>query len=179
MTIMLGYLTIFMYGMCVRAFWRKPLLHKDAGLALAMHVGIACFLFYVGWDALFLCLIVPLVVACGLGSYLFYAQHNFPGCKLNDRNEWNHASAALNSSSYLKMSPVMNWFTGNIGFHHVHHLNARIPFYRLPEAMAKLPELQKPASTTLHPTDVLACFRSNLWNVEQQRFVSFREAARV
>jgi acyl-lipid omega-6 desaturase (Delta-12 desaturase) len=74
------------------------------------------------------------------------------------------------------MNPFMNWFTGNIGYHHVHHLNARIPFYRLPEAMAGLQELQKPASTSLRPSDVWACLRSNLWDPEKERFVSFREA---
>ncbi|MCC6510579.1 MAG: fatty acid desaturase [Pirellulaceae bacterium] len=176
LTILLGYLTVFMYGMCIQAFLRKPLLHWDAMAALAIHGILIAGLLMLGWDALWLCLLAPLMLACCLGSYLFYAQHNFPGCRLELRDNWNHAKAALQSSSYLKMGPLMNWFTGNIGLHHIHHLNARIPFYRLPEAMAQLPELQKPASTTLHPADVLACFRANLWDEALQRFVSYREA---
>jgi omega-6 fatty acid desaturase (delta-12 desaturase) len=70
----------------------------------------------------------------------------------------------------------MDWFTGNIGYHHVHHLNPRIPFYRLPEAMAALPELQNPRVTTLHPRDIVACLRQNLWDPARQRMVTYREA---
>jgi omega-6 fatty acid desaturase (delta-12 desaturase) len=70
----------------------------------------------------------------------------------------------------------MQWFTGNIGFHHVHHLNVRIPFYRLPEAMNAITELQSPATTSLEPRDIVECFRSCLWDEAQQRMVSYREA---
>ncbi len=175
-TIIFGYITVFMIGMCVRAACVNPRMHKDAILALILHVGIGAVLLWLGWDKLVLGLILPLGVACGLGSYLFYAQHNFPGCILNSREDWTHVGAALRSSSYLKMDPVMNWFTGNIGYHHIHHLNAKIPFYRLQEAMSKLPELQKPSSITLAPWDVVACFRSNLWDGSAQRLVSFRDA---
>ena len=68
----------------------------------------------------------------------------------------------------------MNWFTGNIGYHHVHHLNARIPFYRLPEAMAALEELQSPGTTSLNPRDIAACLRLKLWSPEEGRFVGFK-----
>ncbi|MEQ1831050.1 MAG: fatty acid desaturase [Pirellula sp.] len=176
LTIALGYITIFMCGMCIRAVWINPRLHKDAAFAIVIHAVIVYSLILCGWDKLVLCLMVPLTIACALGSYLFYAQHNFPGCRLHSREDWSHTSAALKSSSYLKMNPVMNWFTGNIGYHHIHHLNAKIPFYRLPEVMRDLPELQKPASTTLRPLDVLACFRSNLWDTDSQQLVSFRDA---
>jgi omega-6 fatty acid desaturase (delta-12 desaturase) len=72
----------------------------------------------------------------------------------------------------------MQWFTGNIGFHHVHHVNVRIPFYRLPEAMESIPELQSPATTSLSPRDIAECFRSSLWDEERQQMVSYREAER-
>jgi omega-6 fatty acid desaturase (delta-12 desaturase) len=57
---------------------------------------------------------------------------------------WTFYRAALESSSYMRLNSVMHWFTGNIGFHHIHHLNVKIPFYRLLEAMAAIPELQSP-----------------------------------
>ncbi len=178
LTIGLGYLTVFMYGMCLRALLINPKQHFDAAIAIAMHFVLVGVAFAFGWDILVFALIVPLMVSCGLGAYLFYAQHNFPNCNLSEREDWTHASAALHSSSYIGMGPVMKWFTGNIGYHHVHHLNAKIPFYRLPEAMAAMPELQKPISTTLRPQDVLACFRLNLWDAAQKKFVSFSEAKR-
>ena len=78
----------------------------------------------------------------------------------------------------MRLGPVMRYFTGNIGYHHVHHLNHRIPFYRLPEAMAGIPELQHPRGvTSLWPRDVIACFRLKLWDTELGRLVPFPEAA--
>jgi len=71
---------------------------------------------------------------------------------------------------------LMHWFTGNVGYHHVHHLNAKIPFYRLPEAMAAIEELQSPGVTSLHPKDIVACFRLKLWDTENAQFISFRKA---
>ena len=79
----------------------------------------------------------------------------------------------MHSSSFIAMGPLMNWFTGNIGYHHVHHLNARIPFYRLREAMAALEELQSPGTTSLHPQDIAACLRLKLWDPEEKRLVGF------
>jgi omega-6 fatty acid desaturase (delta-12 desaturase) len=72
------------------------------------------------------------------------------------------------------MSPVMHWFTANIGYHHIHHLNARIPFYRLPEVLAAIPELQKPKLTSLLPWEVVRCLRLKVWDVEAQRMVGVR-----
>ena len=92
-------------------------------------------------------------------------------------DSWTYFAGALESSSYMQLSPIMSWFTGNIGYHHVHHLNPHIPFYRLPEAMTAIPELQHPTVTSLRPRDMLACFRSNLWKISTQRMVSYREAA--
>jgi acyl-lipid omega-6 desaturase (Delta-12 desaturase) len=172
----LGYLTVFMGGMCIRPLMIGPRQHLDALMALILHIAATIAFLSFGWDVLLLCMTLPLAIACGLGSYLFYAQHNFPGCLHNQREDWTHASAALRSSSYIAMSPIMMWFTGNIGYHHIHHLNAKIPFYRLPEAMAGMPELQKPASTTLRPTDVFACFQQNLWDADREQFVTYRQA---
>ena len=75
------------------------------------------------------------------------------------------------------MGSIMHWFTGNIGYHHVHHLNAKIPFYRLPEAMAGLQELQSPQVTTLFPMDIVRCLRLKLWDPVEDRLLTFREAS--
>ena len=110
-----------------------------------------------------------------LGAYLFYAQHNFPNVKFKNNVEWSYAHAALESSSYMAMNPFLNWVTANIGYHHVHHLNARIPFYRLPEAMASIPELQQANVTTLKPSEIIRCLRLKLWDPEQNRMISLSE----
>ena len=171
-TIALGTLTVFGWGMCVSPFLRDK--RKNATALLPFVVQVALLLLVVrelGWVAYLLAVVVPLAVATASGAYLFYAQHNFPGVYLQPRDEWNYVRAALESSSYMPMNPVMEFFTGNIGFHHVHHLNSSIPFYRLPEAMAAIPELQSPGVTTLAPVDILACFRLDIWDAEAGRMV--------
>jgi omega-6 fatty acid desaturase (delta-12 desaturase) len=99
-----------------------------------------------------------------VGGYLFYAQHNFPDAFIQDDGKWDFTTAAIRSSSYLKMGRVMAWFTGNIGYHHVHHLNHHIPFYRLPEALRSMPELAGSGVTTLWPMDVWRCLRLKVWD---------------
>ena len=84
--------------------------------------------------------------------------------------------AALVSSSYMQLNKIMQWFTGNIGYHHIHHLNVRIPFYRLPETMAAISDLQSPVTTSLAPREIIGCFQASLWDEDRQRMVSYREA---
>ncbi len=176
LTMIFGYLTVFMYGMCIRAFFINPRQHLDSGLALVLHVGLIAWLSMFSLQAVILCLILPLLIACGSGSYLFYAQHNFPGCKLSKKEDWSYVAAALYSSSYIKMGRIGHWFTGNVGYHHIHHLNAKIPFYRLPEAMASLKELQSPLVTSLAPKDIFKCWSLKLWDPDLEQLVRFRDA---
>lgn len=170
-TIALGYVTIFAYGMCVRSFWYSPRTHWDSAAALAVHGGLAITLAWFAPLALLFALVIPSAIAAAIGAYLFYAQHNYPSVKLHDRADWEYVAAALDSSSMIHMSPLMHWITGNIGYHHVHHLNARIPFYRLPEAMAGLAELQSPGKTSLSCRDIAACFALKVWDPIAQRMV--------
>ena len=88
-----------------------------------------------------------------------------------ENEEWAYEKAALESSSFMKMNPVMNWLTANIGYHHIHHLNSRIPFYRLPEVMKDIPELQHPKITSLSLKDIMACLKLKVWDKEQGKMV--------
>lgn len=177
LTFLFGYFTVFLWEMCLMAFINNPRKNYEAGLAILLHLGLIVGLSFISLQALVLGLLLPMSIITCMGAYLFYAQHNFPGVIRRDGGEWDHVHAALHSSSYMKMGPVMNWFTGNIGYHHVHHLNAKIPFYRLPEAMAGLEELQSPVVTTLTVRDIFACLRLKLWDPDQSRLVTFREAS--
>jgi acyl-lipid omega-6 desaturase (Delta-12 desaturase) len=115
--------------------------------------------------------ILPFAITFGMGAYLFYCQHNFPGATFRENHEWTYDNAALSSTSYMVMSPAMNWFTGNIGYHHVHHLNSRIPFYRLLEAMKDMPELQNVGKTSWRISDMIDCFQLKLWDPENGKMV--------
>ncbi|APR80066.1 Fatty acid desaturase [Minicystis rosea] len=176
LNILFGYVTIFFLGMCIGSFMKDPKKYWDSAVAVIVHLALVAGLtwFFGPAMALFV-LVLPLVVACAVGSYLFYAQHNFPGIHMQPRQTWTFARAALESSSYMAMGPIMSWFTGEIALHHVHHLNAAIPFYRLREAMAAIPELQVPAATSLKPRDIAACLRLKLWDPVSGQMVGFPE----
>jgi len=176
LTIVMGYLSMFIIGMCLSSFISSPRKHIDSLVALIVHaLIIATVIVFFGWQVWFFAIMVPFFIASAMGAYLFYAQHNFPSTTFNDNKDWKYEVAALESSSYMVMNPVMEWFTGNIGYHHIHHLNARIPFYRLPEAMKAIPELQNARTTSLHPKDIIACFRLKVWDPELGRMVGFKE----
>ncbi len=180
LTMCFGYVFMFVIGMCLSPFRRQPKQHLDGLLSLLFHwsvVGGAWALW--GWQAAILGFLMPVVISTAAGSYLFYAQHNFPGMQIKGRREWEYTFAALHSSSMFDMPALMHWFTGNIGYHHVHHLNHRIAFYRLPEAMAGMPELQNPHRTTWNPRDVWICLKDNVWDPGQGRMVSYAEADRA
>jgi acyl-lipid omega-6 desaturase (Delta-12 desaturase) len=180
--ILLGYATVFFVGMCVLPFLANPRRHFDAAVAIVGHIGLLMWFGFDEMDDLCLAVLIPCSIASALGAFLFYAQHNFPGARIWCQPNWSHTAAALDSSSYIEMGPLFRWFTGNIGYHHVHHLNSRIPFYRLPEAMAALEELQSPVTISLRPRDVLACFRQNLWDLENESLVpwsALRETSRA
>jgi omega-6 fatty acid desaturase (delta-12 desaturase) len=175
LTILFGYLTVFLFGMVVLPFFKSPRKNFDSVPAFLLHVAMAILLVvYFGWLGLVLTLFLPFLIASAIGSYLFYAQHNFPGVILKDNKGWTFEGAALESSSFLKTNPVMSWFIGNIGYHHIHHINHRVPFYRLPEIYRDIPELRQAKTTSLHPFDIIRCLRLKVWCVETQRMVGVR-----
>lgn len=176
LTLLGGYFFIFLYGMCLAPLLSQPRKHYDCGIALVVH-GVIGFLWlrYFGWQGLLLGQTLPHLVTYAIGSYLFYVQHNFPKVSFGDTAGWTYEKAALESSSYLKTGKVAAWFTANIGYHHIHHLNAKIPFYRLPEALKAIPELQSPRTTSLRPSEIVRCLRLKVWDSDAQQMVSLRQ----
>lgn len=172
LTMLGGYFTVFLFGMVLYPFVCSPRRHFDCLLALVLHLSLGALLVtYFGWATMLLFLIFPRLVGGALGSYLFYAQHNFPDVIFGDKEGWTFEKAALESSSHLKTGRIMAWFSGNIGYHHIHHLNHRIPFYRLPEVYRAIPELRNAKTTSLTPADVLRCLRLKVWCVKSQRMI--------
>ncbi len=175
-TIAAGYVFAFLWGMCLLSLTRNPSKHWDSAVALVMHVAVGVTLVLtLGWTAMFLAFLLPAIISSAMGSYLFYAQHNFPTATFTDQQSWTYIGAALQSSSYMQMSRVMHWFTGNIGYHHVHHTNARIPFYRLPEAYAAFAAFQNARTTSLSPRDIYACLQMKVWDPKQNKMLTMKE----
>ena len=153
-TIFCAYLTVFMGALCFGSILSNPRKHWPGILILLAHFGMLVALWMAGgWQMMLFAYLLPLWIAAAMGAYLFYAQHSFRGAKVYTPEEWNFFDAALGTASYFQLGKVMEWFTGSVGYHHVHHLNAKIPFYRLREAMEATPELQNPVITRLRIRD--------------------------
>jgi omega-6 fatty acid desaturase (delta-12 desaturase) len=113
------------------------------------------------------------VLSCAAGVWLFYVQHQFEDTYWHRHEEWDYYDAALEGSSFLALPPPLRWLTADIGIHHVHHLSARIPNYRLRQAMSQVPELQNATRITLGETFRL--IRLTLWDEGKEKLVGFRE----
>lgn len=174
LTILAGYFTLFMLGMGVSPFLRAPKKHWQSLVAVLFNWTLSGILIWqFGFLTFLFAMFLPLAISMASGGYLFYAQHNYPEAFIQPREAWSFTRAALESSSYMEMGPVLRFFFGNIGYHHVHHLNSMIPFYRLPEAMAGIPELRNPPKTSLSPTNVVRCFQMKLWDPEAKKMVGY------
>ena len=175
-TVLLGYFTLFIYWLNLKSFIQSPSRHIDSLISLVFHGGVAYATWYfLGLDSLILSWWFPFFLAFGMGSYVFYSQHNFPGAKFRENQDWTYDNAALSSTSHMVMNPILQWCTADIGYHHVHHLNSRIPFYRLKEAMESMPELNNVSTTSWSPIDMWRCFRLKLWDSEQGKMITLRQ----
>jgi omega-6 fatty acid desaturase (delta-12 desaturase) len=147
-----------------RSVWRT-------NLALVLVVGALCWL--LGWRE-FLLVQAPLVVlAGGTGIWLFYVQHQFEATYWRRPDDWNYVDAALRGSSYLRLPRLLQFFTGNIGLHHIHHLNPKIPSYNLPRAQEESELFQ--GVPTLSLLDGLRAVRLKLWDESAARLVTWAE----
>ena len=170
LTILFGYIFTFLYGMCIQPLINSFSRHIDSLCALLFHFSVQFILLhFLGWQALLLFSITPHFIASAIGAFLFYAQHNFPGVIFAGDEEWTYEGAALDSSSYLELNPFLTWVTASIGYHHIHHLNARIPFYRLSEVMDHYEELQHPKRIKLAPRTIIACLKLKVWDHNKKR----------
>lgn len=118
LTIAFGYVFAFLWGMTLQSIVKSSGKHWDSYLALLFHFGISFTVFYFfGAPAYLIGILLPALISSAMGSYLFYAQHNFPAAKYKNKHNWDYAHSALKSSSFMKLSPIMHWFTANIGYH--------------------------------------------------------------
>jgi len=141
-------------------------------VALAVMIGALCLL--IGWQE-YLLVQAPLVLLAGAtGIWLFYVQHQFEDVYWETGEDWSYADAALRGSSYLKLPKVLQFFTGNIGLHHVHHLSARIPNYNLQRAHDDNPIFHDVPTLTF--ADGIRAVRLKLYDEKRRRMVTFAQA---
>ena len=121
-------------------------------LALAIYITGMSLLF--GWRAYLIVQLLVIFFGASVGIWLFYVQHNFEGVYWERRGQWDYFKASMQGSSFYKLPSVLNWFTGNIGYHHIHHLSAKIPNYNLPRAFKENPLFH------VKPVTLLSSFKS-------------------
>jgi acyl-lipid omega-6 desaturase (Delta-12 desaturase) len=156
-------------GWARRRFWRK-IVATDIAIALII-VALGTLL---GWGAVLLVQVPSAMLAGAAGVWLFYVQHQFEGVYWERNDTWSYADSALRGSSYLKLPKVLQFFTGNIGLHHVHHLSTRIPNYNLQRAHDENPVFHD--VPTLSLWDGIRTLRLKLYDEERGQLVGFSAA---
>lgn len=144
------------------------------GLNVSMALFYGALVWYVGWQSFLLLSLPVILVSSAVGVWLFYIQHQFEDTHWETSEHWDRKTAALYGSSYYALPKVLQWFTGNIGIHHVHHLCSAIPNYRLQECLDDEPELKKINYLTIR--DSLKYANLSLWDEELKKLVPFSAA---
>jgi omega-6 fatty acid desaturase (delta-12 desaturase) len=154
--------------------WRPWISTMATNAAIA---GIAVTLmWFIGIKAFLLVHLPVMILGASIGVWLFYVQHQFEETHWDHEPDWNMHEAALHGSSHYDLPLVLRWLTANIGVHHIHHLCARIPYYRLSRALRDHPELKDVSRLTL--LESFRCVPLVLWDEGQRRLVSFRQLRR-
>ncbi|CAG9607051.1 fatty acid desaturase [Pseudoneobacillus rhizosphaerae] len=134
-------------------------------------IGLLCWA--LGWQTFLLIQGSIFMISGAAGIWLFYVQHTFEDSYFEEDKDWEYVKAAVEGSSFYKLPKLMQWLTGNIGFHHVHHLSPRVPNYKLEEAHNNTLPLQHVPTVTLATS--LRSLRFRLWDEERKNFVSFKD----
>jgi acyl-lipid omega-6 desaturase (Delta-12 desaturase) len=126
-----------------------------------------------GWSTFLAVQLPAAALAASAGMWLFHVQHAFDGARWTPEAGWDYVSTGTLGSSYYKLPRVLQWLTANIGLHHVHHLDSRIPYYRLPASLVAVPELRDAPALTLRASG--RCAWLSLWDERTARLVGFRD----
>ena len=178
-------LVMFLLGPISITLWNNRFVGKKARRSdrlsvywtnVAIVILSSAMVFLLGWKAFLAIQLVALFLAHIAGVWLFYVQHQFEGVYWERNSEWDFVTAAIKGGSFYKLPGIIRWFTGSIGFHHVHHLNSRIPNYNLARCQSDIPALQHAKSIGVLSSLKSLTFR--LWDEETGRLVGFREIRR-
>ena len=141
-------------------------------LVLIIAITLVCLL--IGFKTFVLIQIPVMVFASDFGLWLFYVQHQFKDVVWERTDKWDYTTISMYGASYLKFPKILQWFSGNIGFHHMHHLSSKIPNYKLEKCLRENTIFQKEYLTFLSS---FQCLKYRLWDEDNHKLISFREAA--
>lgn len=174
--IMFGLGPIFVF-LITNRFNRKGARSKERLNTYITNVAIVALVWLLGltlgWES-FLLVQVPIFWLSGAaGIWLFYVQHTFEDSYFEEDENWEYVKAAVEGSSFYKLPKLLQWLTGNIGYHHVHHLSPRVPNYKLEAVHNNTQPLQNVPTITLATS--LSSIRFRLWDEQSKKFVGFKE----
>jgi len=179
---LLGPIAIFMLGYRLPLGYGgdRPAIRRGVALTnLALLALWSAIVLFLGWKVLLLVYLPVQYLAGVIGIFLFYVQHQFEDAYWEEDPRWQYLRAAMEGSSYLKLPRFLDWLTGHIGFHHVHHLAPKIPSYRLAEAHREVAWMQVAPTVTLKDALGIAFADLHLYDQEKDRLVGFKDAARI
>jgi acyl-lipid omega-6 desaturase (Delta-12 desaturase) len=153
------------------ARWKERLNTYLTNLLIVGIYGFLCRI--IGWESFVLVQAPIFLIAGSVGVWLFYVQHTFEGSYYEEDPKWEYVRAAVEGSSFYKLPKLLQWLTGNIGYHHVHHLSPRVPNYRLEEAHKNTNILQNVPTITLITS--LRSLHFQLWDEKSHHFVRFHD----
>lgn len=170
----------YLFLLSYRIPFGAPVSHNSAWPGIVM-LNFSLIIFYgllgqaIGWMDMLLISVPTTLISTWIGGWLFYVQHQFTDTDWESSDNWDFHEAAIRGSSYYVLPKFLQWYTGNIGLHHIHHLNGKIPNYRLQECLDAGPEPEGLTRITL--IESLKCLRLALWDEESRKLISFRQAA--
>jgi len=178
--VLFGIAPVFVFGIYMRfAFMKcgkkekRSVWHTNIALLILFLLMSMAFGF---WTFLILQTVV-LGLATSGGLFLFYVQHQFDGAYWQDNENWDFVQAAIKGSSFYKLPKILQWFSGNIGFHHIHHLSPRIPNYHLEKCHRAEPVFQEVYQLTLWKS--LKTLKYRLWDEKSQKLVGFSHLRKI
>ncbi|MEK4300312.1 fatty acid desaturase [Oceanobacillus sp. FSL W8-0428] len=169
----LGPFSLFLYSNRINRKDARKKERRNTYIINIVLIAIYCLIgFLLGWQALVFVQLPIAYIAGVLGIWLFYVQHQFEDSYFENESEWDYVKAAVDGSSYYKLPKWLEWMTGSIGYHHVHHLAPKVPNYNLEQAHRETPPLHKATTITLKTS--LESIKFRLYDEEQKTFISFR-----
>ncbi len=159
----------------MRKGWRPWFSTMATNLAILLAAGLTAWA--TGWQIFLLIQLPVVLLGAAAGVWLFYVQHQFQETFWARGEAWTAHDAALQGSSHYDLPWPLNWFTANIGIHHVHHLSNQIPYYRLPQVLQDHPAFHALGRLTLRRS--LHCVRLVLWDEQLQRLISFKDLGQI
>ena len=172
----IGPTIVFLLGYRFDFLGRKDWTKERKGLLwtnIALLAVVVLMSLAVGFKAYVLVQLPIIFIATGIGSWFFFVQHNYEDAYWAQGEEWDYTTAALKGSSYYKLPKILQWFSGSIGFHHIHHLSPKIPNYLLEKCHQENPMFQTPVTLTLKTA--LKQTGLSLWDEDNKKLISFRQ----